>query len=387
MNQRLIYLDHNATTPPCPEAIDAVIDALRVAWANPSSTHASGQEARQLLAVSRTRVAALLGCQAAEVVFTSGATEANQLALRGSWAARRRQGRDRLVVSPVEHAGLLAMADQLAGEGMRVDRLRVDAQGRVDLDHARRLIDDSVALVSAMAANNETGVLLPVDELTALAHANGAWMHVDATQLIGKLPFSFNGSAVDLMSVSAHKLHGPKGVGALVLRKGLALPPLLPGRQERGRRGGTENLPGIAGFGAACERARLTLAADAQRMGQLRDRLQAGLAAVCPALHVHGGQAERLPHTLSVRFGSLSAEPVLARLEREGVVASSGAACSAGGTQPSHVLLAMGESPEKARGGVRFSLCRDTMPAEIDAAIDAALHAIAPLFEAPSLVA
>lgn len=387
MSVRSIYLDHNATTRPCTQAVAAMLDALQLAWANPSSTHAPGQTARRLLADSRAAVAALLGCQPAEIVFTSGATEANHTALRGALAARRPQGRRRLVISPVEHPGLLAMAAALADEGVRVDRLRVDAQGRLDLDQARTLIDDDVALVSCMAANNETGVLMPVAELAALAHDAGAWLHVDATQLVGKLPFSFVDSGIDLLSVSAHKLHGPKGTGALVLRKGVGLVPLMPGRQERQRRGGTENLPGIVGFAAACERAAATLADDAQHMRRLRDRLQRGLAERVAALHVHGRDVPRLPHTLSVRFGELAAEPVLAKLEREGIVASSGAACSAGGTQPSHVLLAMGESPAQARGGVRFSLGRDTTEADIDALLDAVTRVIVPLLEPQPLAA
>lgn len=387
MNSRSVYLDHNATTRPCREAVTEMLDALQIAWANPSSMHAPGQAARRMLVDARARIASALGCQSAELVFTSGATEANHSALRGVLATRRPKGRRRLVISPVEHPGLLACASQLADEGVRIDRLRVDAQGRIDLEHARTLMDEDLALVSVMAANNETGVLMPIPELAALAQGCGAWLHVDATQLIGKLPFHFAASGIDLLSVSAHKLHGPKGVGALVLRKGIALQPLLPGRQERARRGGTENLPGIAGFAAACERAMATMNEDADRMRSLRDRLQRGLAERVPALHVHGCDVPRLPHTLSVRFGDLAAEPVLARLEREGIVASSGAACSAGGTQPSHVLLAMGESAAQALGGVRFSLGRDTNVAEIDAVIDAVERVILPLLEPQPLAA
>lgn len=387
MNPGAIYLDHNATTRPCREAVAEMLDALQLAWANPSSMHSAGQTARRVLVDARARVASALGCQAAELVFTSGATEANHAALRGALAARRPAGRRRLVVSPVEHPGLLALAAQLEGEGVQVDRLRVDAQGQVDLDHARALMAEDLALVSMMAANNETGVLMPTAEMAALARSCGAWLHVDATQLVGKLPFGFAGSGIDLLSVSAHKLHGPKGVGALLQRKGITLQPLLPGRQERARRGGTENLPGIAGFAAACERTMASLADDAPRMRRLRDRLQAGLAAGVPSLHVHGRDVPRLPHTLSVRFGDLAAEPVLAKLEREGIVASSGAACGAGGTQPSHVLLAMGESAAQARGGVRFSLGRDTTESEIDAAIAAVRRVVAPLLDTRPLAA
>ncbi len=374
-----VYFDCNATTAPAPEVVEAMLEALRLAWGNPSSTHAPGQAARRVLVDARARIAAFLGAQTAELMFTSGATEANHTALRGAFAARRGEGRTRLVVSAVEHPGLLAMAQQLESEGVHVDRIGVDAQGRLDLDQARALIGEDVALVSVMGANNETGVLMPIAELAELAQRAGAWLHVDATQLAGKSALSFAASGAQLMSVSAHKLHGPKGVGALLVKKGIALPPLLPGRQERQRRGGTENLPGIAGFAAACERASATLPADLERMRALHERLEAGLRAALPGLHVHGEAVARLPNTLSVRFGELDAEPVLAKLERAGVVAASGAACSAGGTQPSHVLLAMGESAAHARGGVRFSFDRDTTEADIDAVIDAVRRVVVPL--------
>ncbi len=382
-----IYLDHNATTQPAPEVIAEMVDAMQRAWANPSSTHAPGQAARRLLADARARVASFLGAQASEVVFTSGATEANHMAVLGALAGSRGRLRRRLVLSAVEHPGLLALAQRLADEGVPVDFIRVDAQGRLDLDHARALIRDDVSLVSVMGANNETGVCMPIAALAELAHARGAWLHVDATQLAGKAVLSFAASSADLMSVSAHKFSGPKGVGALLLRKGLPLAPLISGRQERHRRGGTENLPGIAGFAAACELAGATLAADIERMRGLRERLEQGLLHGLPGTHLYGAQAERLPNTACLRFADLAAEPVLARLERAGVVASSGAACSAGGTQPSHVLLAMGESAALAKCGVRFSLGRDTTRADIDAALDAAQRALIPLLDPQPLAA
>ncbi|HNW65239.1 MAG TPA: cysteine desulfurase family protein, partial [Piscinibacter sp.] len=339
------------------------------------------------LADARSRVARFLGAQASEVVFTSGATEANHMAVLGALAGSRGRLRRRLVLSSVEHPGLLALAQRLADEGVPVDRICVDAQGRLDMDHARTLIRDDVSLVSVMGANNETGVCLPVAALAELAHAHGAWMHVDATQLAGKVALSFAASGADMMSVSAHKLAGPKGVGALLVRKGLPLAPLLSGRQERHRRGGTENLPGITGFAAACELAGATLATDIERMRGLRERLEQGLLRCLPGTHLYGAQAERLPNTACLRFADLAAEPVLAWLERAGVVASSGAACSAGGTQPSHVLLAMGESAAQAKSGVRFSLGRDTTTADIDAALDAAQRALLPLLDPQPLAA
>jgi cysteine desulfurase len=379
-----IYLDHNATTAPAPEVVDEMLDALQRAWANPSSTHEPGQTARRLLADARARVASFLGCQGAELVFTSGATEANHQAVLGALARLQAESggtRVRLLVSAVEHPGLLALAERLAGEGVPVDRIAVDGQGRLDVaDLTRLLAQGDVALVSVMGANNETGVCMPIAEVAAQAHAAGAWLHVDATQLAGKARLDFAASGIDLMSVSAHKLHGPKGVGALVVRKGRTLPPLLAGRQERHRRGGTENLPGIAGFAAACDRAARTLDDDLTRMTRLREALEDGLRSVLPpGLVVCGEQAERLPNTLCVRFGEIDSERVLGRLERAGVVASSGAACTASGTQPSHVLLAMGQTPVQARAGVRFSLGRDTTPAEIRAVIGIVARVVHPL--------
>jgi cysteine desulfurase len=376
-----VYLDHNATTAPRPEAVAEMLDVLRHAWANPSSTHAAGQAAKRVLVDARLRVARLLGCLPAELIFTSGATEANHSALRGALAARRTEGRQRLLLSAVEHPGLLQLAQQLQREGVSVDLMPVDAQGRLDLHAAQRLMGPDVALVACMAANNETGVLMPTAALAELAHAGGAWLHVDATQMAGRLPLDFARSGADLMSVSAHKIGGPKGTGALLVRRGLSLEPLMPGRQERQRRGGTENLPAIAGFAAACDHAVQTLQTSAARMANLRDRLEAGLLAALPGVHLYGQAAARLPNTSCLRVAELDAEQVLSRLERAGVQASSGAACSAGGTQPSHVLLAMGESPARAKAAVRFSLGADTTAAEIDFTLAAAVRCLSPLLQ------
>jgi cysteine desulfurase len=279
----------------------------------------------------------------------------------------------------VEHPGLMALAARLEAQGQPVSRIPVDRQGRVDLAAARALLAPDVAVLSVMGANNETGVLMPLADLAAQARECGAWLHVDATQLAGKQALDFATSGVDLMSVSAHKLHGPKGVGALLIRKGLLLPALLGGRQERQRRGGTENTPGIAGFAAACDRAAMTLADDPARMAALRDRLQAELLRSLPAVQVYGALAPRLPNTLCVRFGPLHSDPVLGKLERAGVMVSSGAACTAAGTAPSHVLLAMGESAEQARSGIRFSLGRDTTAADIDATVAAVQRVVGPM--------
>ncbi|HYN58970.1 MAG TPA: cysteine desulfurase family protein [Rubrivivax sp.] len=384
-----LYLDHNATTAPCAQAVAEMLDVLQRVWANPSSVHADGQAARSVLADARLRVARLLGCSAAELVFTSGATEANHMAVLGALAAHADAAgsaaagplRRQWVLSAVEHPGLMALAAQLRRRGTPTELIPVDAQGRLDLQAAQALVGPQTALLSVMAANNETGVLMPLAELAALAAARGAWLHVDATQWAGKLPLDFVASGAHLMSVSAHKLGGPKGVGALLVRRGLALPPLLAGRQERQRRGGTENLPGIVGFAAACDATLPTLASEARRQQALRDRLEQGLQAALPQLQLQvlGQAAPRLPNTSCLRFGHLSAELVLSRLERAGILASSGAACSAGGTQPSHVLLAMGLTPDQAKGSVRFSLGSSTQACDIERVIRDTTAALAPL--------
>jgi cysteine desulfurase len=382
-----VYLDHNATTRPAPEVVTEMVDALERAWANPSSAHQPGLAARRLLADARARIAAFLGCMGSELVFTSGATEANHAAALGALAAARGTARRRLVLSSVEHPGLLSLAARLESQGVPVDRIPVDAQGRLDMAAARALIREDVALVSVMGANNETGVLMPVRQIAHLAHRAGCLMHVDATQLVGKAPFRFGDSGVDMASVSAHKLHGPKGVGALLVRRGVELPPLLGGRQERGRRGGTENLPGIAGFAVACDLLADTLHEDVSRMATLRQRLEQGLQQALPMLRIYGAEAPRLSNTSYLRFGGLQSDAVLGRLERAGIIVSSGAACTAEGTQPSHVLLAMGETPEHAKSGVRFSLGRETTPRDIERCIASVARALHPLLCAADDVA
>ncbi len=372
----MIYLDHNATTPVAAEALQEMRDVLERVWANPSSAHGPGQAARRVLADARTRIARFLGCGPTELVFTSGATEANHMAVLGACNARRRGahcGRRRLVLSAVEHPSMMALAARVRDSGCPVDVIPVDGEGRLDLQAAHALIDTDVVLVSVMGANNETGVLMPVAELAEIAHAQGALLHVDATQVVGKSVQRFAVSAADLWSVSAHKFNGPKGVGALVVRKGLDWPGLLAGNQERGRRGGTENLPGIAGFAAAAEGAALDLAADVDRMTALRERFESGLKQCSTQLNapltIYGCATQRLPNTSLVRFGELKAGRVLRALERTGVIAASGSACCSGRDLPSHVLLAQGESPQHARCAVRFSLGRHTTSEEIDAAL------------------
>lgn len=359
----MIYLDHNATTPPAPAVIEAMLPIFSRLWANASSQHGPGQEAKRVLSAARSTVAQVLGCKPAEVIFTSGATESNHLAVRGLLAVAAPERR-RVVFSCIEHAGHLRLAHALSQAGWTVDLIPVHRDGTLDLQAAQALIGPDVALVSLMAANNETGVLMPVAEVAALTQAAGAPLHVDATQFISKQRFHFATSGADAVSLSAHKLQGPKGVGALLLRQGLAFAPQTLGSQERGRRGGTENLPGIVGLAAA-----LALPGDVAfelaRVAQLRDLLETELTRALPDTHIWSQGVARLPGTSYLRFGQLSADVVLQRLERLGVAASSGAACSSGGSAPSHVLTAMGVPPTQALAAVRLSLGRTTTAQDI----------------------
>jgi cysteine desulfurase len=360
----MIYLDHNATTPPASAVVQAMLSILTDVWGNASSQHPVGQQAKGALAAARATIARALGCKPAELVFTSGATEANHLAVCGLQAASS-EGRRRVVFSAVEHAGHLKLARALAARGVPVDYIAVRPDGTLDLESAAALIGPDVALVSLMAANNETGALMPVAVVRDLAYEAGARIHVDAAQFIGRLPFDFAQSGIDAVSLSAHKLRGPKGIGALLVRQGVTLVPQVQGSQERHRRGGTENLPAIAGFAAALERIG-DVAREAARVAALRDVLEHGLRRALPAVHVYSAQTPRLPGTSYLRFGQLPAELILQRLERLGVAASSGSACSSGGSEPSHVLTAMGVPRDAALAAVRLSLGETTTMQDIE---------------------
>lgn len=379
----MIYLDHHATTPPSQAVIDAMAAVMAGSWANASSKHGPGQAAGRVLAGARSVVAQALGCKPAEVVFTSGATEANHLAVRGLLAAP--EDRRRVVFSAVEHAGHLKLARELMDAGVPVDFLPVRADGTLDLDTATRVIGADVAVVSLMAANNETGAVMPVAEVAALAAATGARLHVDATQWIGKRPFTFAEWGADAVSFSAHKFNGPKGVGGLLLRQGVVIRPTMPGSQERGRRGGTENLPAIVGLATALE-APGNLNAEAARQAALRDRLEAALLAELPDVHIWSRGVPRLPGVSLLRVGRWEADVLLQRLERLGFAASSGAACSSSGSAPSHVLTAMGVPEDEALCAIRLSLGRTTTDADVDALI-AALPTLRSLLPAADAVA
>jgi cysteine desulfurase len=352
------YLDWNATAPLRPQARAATVEALD-AIGNPSSVHAEGREARAIVEAARERVAMLVGAEPRHVVFTASGTEANMLALSPQTGGRWQ----RLLVSAIEHPSVRS-----GGRFPGIEEVAVAAAGVVDLtDLAKRLAEGPPALVAIMLANNETGVVQPVKEAARLVRETGGLLHVDAVQAAGRISCDINALEADLLTLSGHKIGGPKGAGALVKRAPLNLDPLVTGGgQERGERAGTENVAAIAGFGAAASAAEANLAAESARMRGLRDRLEAGLRAATPGLIIFGAEAERLPNTTLFALDGLKAETAIIWFDLEGVALSSGAACSSGKVQPSHVLKAMGVSPALARAAVRVSLGPTTTEDDIE---------------------
>lgn len=363
-----IYLDNNATTRVAPEVVEAMLPFFLDQYGNPSSQHSFGDIVSQAVKTARRQVQRLIGAGAEdEIIFTSGGTEADATALHA--ALRSQPERRKIITTAVEHPAILAPCEQYRKEGYEVHLLALDGSGQIDLDAYRRLVDERTALVSVMWANNETGRLFPVTEMAALARARGVVFHTDAVQAAGKIPMAVEETAIDMLSLSGHKLHAPKGIGALYLRRGSRFRPLLRGgRQENGRRAGTENAPAIVGLGRAAEMATDRLA-ELAAMGGLRDRLEQTLLANVPNCMVVGAEGARLPNTSALAFEHLPSEVLLPRLNRAGIAASSGAACSSGSVEPSHVLRALGIPPSYARGAVRFSLSRYTTAADIERVI------------------
>ena len=364
-----VYLDWNATTPLRPEARAAMVAAYDLVG-NPSSVHAEGREARRLIEDARAALAAAVGALPRNVVFTSSGTEANSLALSPGLRGPSGGPVERLLVSAVEHASVLAGG---RFPGAAIGLIRVTRSGVVDLEHLRAQLNDGPpALVSIMAANNETGALQPVAEAAGIVHEAGSLLHVDAIQALGKIPFNIKAIGADLATLSAHKIGGPKGVGALVVAEGIAgLEPVLRGGgQELNRRAGTENVAGIAGFGAAAKVALQALAEDTERIVSLRNRLENGIRSVAGAT-IFSGDVERLPNTVLFTAPGLKAETAVIGFDLEGVAVSSGSACSSGKVQPSHVLSAMGCDPAVAQGAVRLSLGWSTEPEDINRALEA----------------
>ncbi len=367
---RRVYLDHNATTPLRPEAIAAMEGALLERFGNPSSVHWAGAEARDLLTRARLQVARLAGASPSGMVFTGSATEANNTVFRSA-ALRGADAPGRVVTTATEHHSVLEASEELRSLGHRVMVLPVDVDGLVDPDRFEAAVSEGALLASVMWVNNETGVIQPIPELARRARRHGVPIHTDAVQALGKLPMTIEDAGVDFASFTAHKLGGPKGVGALYVRAGVRFAPLLRGGpQEQGRRAGTENMPGIAGFGAACAAAAADLEGRSVRLAALRDELWRAIEAKIPGAEQNGSLRERVPHVLNVSFPGAAADALVAALDLEGIAVATGAACASGSTEPSHVLLAMGLSAARGTSAIRVSLGFDTQPDDVGRLID-----------------
>jgi len=362
---KLVYLDNNATTSVAPEVIEAMTPFFRDLWGNPSSMHAFGGQVRQYVENARRQVADFIGADKSEIIFTSCGTESNNMAIRGTMEASA--GRLNFITTRVEHPAVLEPVRMLKDRGYNVIELDVDSSGQIDLGQLKRVLGYGPALVSIMWANNETGVMFPVSEIADMVKSAGGIMHTDAVQIVGKMPIDLRAIKVDLLSLSGHKLHAPKGIGALYVRKGTRVAPLLlGGHQEGGKRGGTENVPYIVGLGMACELAGKNISGEMTRVSAMRDRLQKGILEKCSNVRVNGDQVHRLPNTLNISFLYIEGESILYHLSDLGIAASSGSACTSGSLEPSHVIRAMGVPFIAAHGSIRFSLSRYNTDADID---------------------
>ncbi|CAB4242720.1 Cysteine desulfurase [Methylacidimicrobium sp. AP8] len=374
MIKRSIYLDNNATTAVLPEVVREMVPFLSVYYGNPSSAYALGQEAKEAVRSARRRVARLLGCREEEIVFTSGGTESDNAAL---WSALRASGKRELVTTMVEHPAVYRLCRELEKDGYRVRWVPVGADGLLDPAEVARAIRAETALVSVMTANNETGVLFPIREVAEICRDRGVLFHTDAVQAVGKVAIDLSRIPVDFLSVSAHKFGGPKGVGVLYVRDGVPFRPLLwGGSQESGRRAGTENVPGIVGMGKAAELAAERVGSFADRVGTLRDRFERTILAGLDDVRINGHPGKRVPNTSNLCFRNVESEALLLDLDRQGIQASGGSACSTGSARPSRVLLAMGLSPQEAFSSVRFSLGWNQTEEEIDRAAAAVIEAV-----------
>ena len=366
-----VYFDYNATTPMSPDVVEAMHQTGRDTFGNASSVHHFGQQAKAALDQARSSVAALIGAEPSEVVFTSGGTESDNMALRGVAEALEPLGRRHLVATGIEHEAVLNTLRALARRGWSTTLLPVDQSGVVKPDALEQAITAQTALVSVMHANNEIGPIQPVAELAAIAHAHGALMHTDAVQSTGKIPVDIRSLGVDLLSLSAHKFNGPKGAGALWVKRGIRMQPILTGgKHERNRRAGTENVPAIVGLGVAAGLAIQKLQSESARIGALRDRLEQGILAAVPGTAVNGAAQARVPNTTNISFDRVEAESLLIALDLEGVAVSTGSACSSGTLEPSHVLKAMGFPAHRTQNSLRFSLGLFSTEPEVDFVID-----------------
>ena len=364
---RRIYFDHNSTTPVAPPVAAAILTTLQDQFGNPSSVHTFGQRAKTGLDEARSAVAGLVGGSPSEVVFTSSGTESDNLAIRGAAEVLEPTTRRHLIAAAVEHEAVLNTLKALGRRGWNVTFIQIGPNGILEPTQLAESIDNRTALVSVMHANNEIGTIQPVAELAELAHHHGALFHTDAVQSAGKIPVDVKSLGVDLLSLSAHKLNGPKGIGALWIKKGTRLMPVMSGgRQERNRRAGTENMPGIVGFGVAAELAKTKLHEDAVNLGSLRNRLESGILDSVSDTNVNGDRVQRVPNTTNISFDAVEAESLLIALDLEGVAVSTGSACSSGTLEPSHVLKGMGLPTHRTQTSIRFSLGLGNTQEEID---------------------
>ncbi|MBF0548963.1 MAG: cysteine desulfurase NifS [Deltaproteobacteria bacterium] len=362
---KVIYLDNNATTRVDPLVVEAMQPYFSELYGNPSSMHSFGGQVAQKLQQAREQTAALLGADPSEIIFTSCGTESDNAAIKGTLASYPEK--KHVIISRVEHPAVLNQAKYLTKAGYRVTELGVDREGRLNLDQLKKSLTDNTAMVSLMWANNETGVVFPVEEIAELVKSRGAVFHTDAVQAAGKVPINLKKSQIDFLSLSGHKLHAPKGIGVLYKRKGVRFTPfMVGGHQERGLRSGTENVPYIIGLGVACQLAVDRMEDENTRVKALRDKLEKGLVSAVPNVFINGGGAPRLPNTLSISFEYIEGESILLMLDKLGICASSGSACTSGSLEPSHVLRAMGVPFTAAHGSIRFSLSYYNTEEEID---------------------
>lgn len=364
-----LYLDNNATTQPDPEVVATMLPYLTELYGNPSSMHTFGGQVGKAIQEAREQVAELIGATATEIIFTSCGTEGNNTAIRAAIAAQPE--RRHIITSQVEHACVINLCKHLEKQGYTVTYLSVDQRGQLDLMELEAALTGNTALVTTMYANNETGTIFPIEQIGALAKSYGATFHVDAVQAVGKIPLNLKNSTIDLLTLSGHKLHAPKGVGALYVRKGYRFRPLLlGGHQERGRRAGTENVASIVGLGKAAALELREMPEATKREAKLRDRLEKGLLKTIPDCQVNGDIKNRLPNTTNIGFKYVEGEAILLSLDKYGICASSGSACTSGSLEPSHVLQAMGLPYTILHGSIRFSLCRYNTEAEIDRVLE-----------------
>jgi cysteine desulfurase len=366
---KTVYFDNNATTKVAEEVFEEIEPLFCELYGNPSSMHTFGGQIGRRIRKAREQVAGLLGCEPSEIVFTGCGTESDNTAIKGTLAAV--PNKRTIITTRVEHPAVLAVCRELENHGYTLVELSVDKKGRLDMDELEEQLDDDTALVTIMYANNETGVVFPIEDIAELVKSKGAIFHTDAVQAVGKIPLNLSKSNIDLLSLSGHKLHAPKGVGVLYVRKGTRLSPfMLGGHQEAGRRAGTENVPGIIGLGKACELAAENLVAENVKVKALRDKLEKALLEKCPDCRLNGDPDNRLPNTSNISFEYIEGEAILLMLDKYGICASSGSACTSGSLEPSHVLRAMGVPFTAAHGSIRFSLSRYNTEEEVDYTIE-----------------